>query len=130
SGLLPSRIQDECRHPERILVGHPFNPVYLLPLVEVVPGARTSSDAVEKAADFYRRIGMRPLNVRHEIEGYISDRLQEAIWREALPLVADPIATTEEIDDALVSVSALRRAFMSSFLFLHLSGGDVCLHSS
>jgi len=124
SGLLPSRIQDECRHPERILVGHPFNPVYLLPLVEVVPGARTSSDAVEKAADFYRRIGMRPLNVRHEIEGYISDRLQEAIWREALHLVADGIATTEEIDDAIVYGPGLRWAFMGTFLALHLAGGE------
>ena len=124
SGLLPSRIQARCRHPERVLIGHPFNPVYLLPLVEVVAGERTRPSAVKKAIAFYRRLGMRPLRVQHEIAGYISDRLQEALWREALHLVADGVATTEEIDSAIVFGPGLRWAFMGTFLAFHLAGGD------
>ncbi|HEX3630101.1 MAG TPA: L-carnitine dehydrogenase [Candidatus Dormibacteraeota bacterium] len=124
SGLLPSRIQAGCADPQRVLIGHPFNPTYLLPLVEVVPGKRTSPRAIAKAATFYRRLGMRPLCVKQEIEGYISDRLQEALWREALHMVADGVATTEEIDDAIVYGPGLRWAFMGTFLAFHLAGGD------
>jgi carnitine 3-dehydrogenase len=124
SGLLPSRIQARCRHPERVVIGHPFNPVYLLPLVEVVPGARTKPATIKRASAFYRSLGMRPLHVRREIEGYISDRLQEAIWREALHLIADGVATTKEIDDAIVYGPGLRWAFMGAFLSLHMAGGD------
>jgi len=124
SGLLPTRIQARCRHSERVLIGHPFNPVYLLPLVEVVAGERTKAGAVNKASAFYRRLGMRPLHVQHEIAGYISDRLQEALWREALHLVADGVATTEEIDAAIVFGPGLRWAFMGTFLAFHLAGGD------
>ena len=124
SGLLPTRIQARCRHPERVLIGHPFNPVYLLPLVEVVAGERTKPGAVKKASAFYRRLGMRPLHVKSEIAGYISDRLQEALWREALHLVADGVATTEEIDAAIVFGPGLRWAFMGTFLGFHLAGGD------
>ncbi|EWY37739.1 3-hydroxybutyryl-CoA dehydrogenase [Skermanella stibiiresistens SB22] len=123
SGLLPSRIQSECRHPERVVIGHPFNPVYLLPLVEVVPGERTAAETVERAAAFYRSIGMRPLRMRKEIEGYLSDRLQEALWREALHLVNEGIATTEDIDDAIVYGPGLRYAFMGTCLTFHLAGG-------
>ena len=124
SGLLPSRIQARCRHPERVLIGHPFNPVYLLPLVEVVAGSRTRLAAVKRAEAFYLRLGMRPLRVDHEIAGYISDRLQEALWREALHMVADGVATTEEIDAAIVFGPGLRWAFMGTFLAFHLAGGD------
>ena len=124
SGLLPSRIQGRCRHPERVLIGHPFNPVYLLPLVEVVAGRRTRPAAVKQAEAFYTRLGVRPLRVDHEIAGYISDRLQEALWREALHLVADGVATTEEIDAAIVFGPGLRWAFMGTFLAFHLAGGD------
>lgn len=124
SGLLPSRIQARCEHPERVLIGHPFNPVYLLPLVEVIAGKRTKPAAIKRANAFYRRLGMRPLQVQHEIPGYISDRLQEALWREALHLVADGIATTQEIDDAIVYGPGLRWAFMGTFLAFHLAGGD------
>jgi carnitine 3-dehydrogenase len=124
SGLLPTRIQARCRHPERVVIGHPFNPVYLLPLVEVVAGELTKPGAVKKASAFYRRLGMRPLHVQHEIAGYISDRLQEALWREALHLVADGVATTEEIDSAIVFGPGLRWAFMGTFLAFHLAGGD------
>ncbi len=124
SGLLPSRIQAGCVRPSRVLVGHPFNPVYLLPLVEIVPGERTEETTVARTMAFYRSLGMRPLHVRNEIEGYISDRLQEALWREALHLVADGIATTAEIDDAIVYGPGLRWAFMGTCLTFHLAGGE------
>ncbi len=124
SGLLPSRIQADCAHAERVVIGHPFNPVYLLPLVEVLGGERTAATAIEAAMAFYRRLGMRPLRVRKEIPGYISDRLQEAIWREALHMVADGSATTDEIDDAIVYGPGLRWALMGPCLTFHLAGGD------
>jgi len=128
SGLMPSRIQADCRYPDRVLIGHPFNPVYLLPLVELVGGKQTTATTIERASSFYRQIGMRPLHVRTEIEGYISDRLQEAIWREALHMVADGVATTEEIDDAIVYGPGLRWSFMGSFLSLHMAGGNAGMH--
>jgi carnitine 3-dehydrogenase len=124
SGLLPSRFQADCVHPERVVVGHPFNPVYLLPLVEVLGGEKTAPDSIERAAAFYKSIGMRPLKVRTEIPGYIADRLQEALWRELLHLVADGVATTAEIDDAIRFGPGLRWAFMGTSLIYHLAGGD------
>ncbi len=124
SGLLPSRLQAKCSRPERVLVGHPFNPVYLLPLVEIVGGERTAHDAIERAIAFYRSIGMRPLHVRIEVEGFIADRLMEALWREALWLVNDGQATTEEIDAAIVYGCGLRWSLMGTFLTFHLAGGD------
>ena len=123
SGLLPSRLQSGCRHPERILVGHPFNPVYLLPLVEVVAGRETSPACVERAVAFYDDLVMHPLVVRNEIEGYLSDRLQEALWREILHLVNDGVATTGELDDAVVYGPGLRWAAMGTNLTFHLAGG-------
>jgi carnitine 3-dehydrogenase len=124
SGLLPSRFQADCRHPERILVGHPFNPVYLLPLVEVLGGEKTGAPAIAAAIAFYRRIGMRPLEVRCEVPGYIADRLQEAMWREALHLVADGVCGTADIDDAIRFGPGLRWSFFGSCLIYHLAGGD------
>jgi carnitine 3-dehydrogenase len=124
SGLMPTRLQADCEHPERVLIGHPFNPVYLLPLVEVVGGERTTTSSIKRASAFYRRLGMRPLHVRTEIEGYLADRLQEALWREALHMVADGVATTQEIDDAIVYGPGLRWAFMGTFLTFHIAGGD------
>jgi carnitine 3-dehydrogenase len=124
SGLLPSRFQADCVHSERVVVGHPFNPVYLLPLVEVLGGEKTAPEAIERAAVFYKSIGMRPLKVRTEIPGYIADRLQEALWRELLHLVADGVATTAEIDDAIRFGPGLRWAFMGTSLIYHLAGGD------
>ncbi len=124
SGLLPSRLQAACRHPERLVVGHPFNPVYLLPLVEVVGGRQTTPAAVERAMAFYAGLGMRPLQVRSEVEGFIADRLMEALWREALWLVNDGHATTEEIDAAVVYGCGLRWSLMGTFLTFHLAGGE------
>ncbi len=124
SGLLPSRIQANCRHPERVVIGHPFNPVYLMPLVEVLGGQATRPSALDIAFDFYRGIGMSPLRVRQEIPGYIADRLQEALWREALHLINDGIATTKDIDEAISNGPGVRWAFMGTCLTFHLAGGD------
>jgi len=124
SGLLPSRLQAGCRHPERVFIAHPFNPVYLLPLVELVGGERTAADTLARAQAFYRHLGMRPLVVRKEIEGYIADRLMEALWREALHLVNDGVATTEEVDAAVTYGAGLRWALMGTYLTFHLAGGE------
>ncbi len=124
SGLLPSRLQAGCAHPERIVVGHPFHPVYLLPLVEVVAGERTSAATVDASCDAYRSLGMQPLVVRREIEGYVADRLQEALWREALWLVARGVATPQDVDDAIVYGPGLRWAGLGPTAVFHLAGGD------
>jgi carnitine 3-dehydrogenase len=124
SGLLPSRFQADCKHPERVLVGHPFNPVYMLPLVEVLGGDKTDAKFIDLAADFYRRISMRPLKVKVEVPGYIADRLQEALWREALHLIADGVCTTSDIDDAIRFGPGLRWSFFGTCLIYHLAGGD------
>lgn len=124
SGLLPSEFQAECAHADRVLVGHPFNPVYLLPLVEVLGGRKTDAAAIEAAIAFYREIGMYPLHVRTEIEGFLSDRLQEALWRENLHMINDGVATTAEMDDAIVYGPGLRWAFMGVNKTFALAGGD------
>ena len=124
SGLLPTNFQADCKHPERVLVGHPFNPVYMLPLVEVLGGQKTAPAAIETAVDFYKRIGMRPLKVKVEVPGYIADRLQEALWREALHLIADGVCTTGDIDDAIRFGPGLRWSFFGTCLIYHLAGGD------
>lgn len=124
SGFLPTRLAEGCHHPERLLIGHPFNPVYLLPLVEVVAGQATGPDAVAAAVEHYDDLVMHPLIVRNEIEGYLSDRLQEALWREVLHLVNDGVATTAELDDAVVYGPGLRWAAMGTNLTFHLAGGD------
>ena len=123
SGLLPSALQTEMDRPERLVVGHPFNPVYLLPLVEVVGGQLSSGAAVDRAADVYRAVGMRPLRLSKEIDGFVADRLLEALWREALWLVHDGVATVEEIDDAIRFGAGLRSSFMGTFLTYRIAGG-------
>ena len=124
SGLLPSDMQHGLAHPERMLVGHPFNPVYLLPLVEIVGGRATSAAAVERASRVYASIGMKPLVVGKEIDAFIGDRLQEALWREALWLVHDGIATVEEIDDVIRCSFGLRWAQMGVFQVYRVAGGE------
>ncbi|MEA3237150.1 L-carnitine dehydrogenase [Pseudomonas mosselii] len=124
SGLLPSEFYESATHPERCVVGHPFNPVYLLPLVEIVGGRNTSPDAIEAAKTIYTALGMRPLHVRKEVPGFIADRLLEALWREALHLVNDGVASTGEIDDAIRFGAGLRWSFMGTFLTYTLAGGD------
>jgi carnitine 3-dehydrogenase len=121
SGLLPSALADGMAHPERLTVGHPFNPVYLLPLVEL---CSPSADTAERAAAFYRSVGMHPLVVRREIDGFVADRLLEALWREALWLVKDDVATVGEIDDAIRYGPGLRWSLMGTFLLYRIAGGE------
>lgn len=124
SGILPSTLQADCtNHPERVIVAHPFNPVYLMPLVELVGGQKTDALFVEKARVFYDGMNMKPLVVKKEIEGHIADRLMEAIWREGLHIVNDGIATTEEVDASIIYGPGLRWALMGPFLTLHMGGG-------
>lgn len=124
SGFKPTDLQSELEHPERLVVGHPFNPVYLLPLVEVVGGATTSDSSVQQAMDLYNSVGMKPLHVRVEIDAFIADRLLEAVWREALWLINDGVATTEEIDDAICYGFGLRWAQMGLYETYRVAGGE------
>ena len=124
SGIRPSDLQAEMRHPQRLVVGHPFNPVYLLPLVEVVGGARTSESAIERAMGWFSAAGMSPLRVRSDIDGFVADRLMEALWREALWLVHDGVATVSEIDDTMRLGFGLRWAQMGVFQTYATAGGE------
>jgi carnitine 3-dehydrogenase len=124
SGLLPTRLQSAMRHPQRFVVGHPFNPVYLLPLVEVCGGEQTEAATVNTAADVYRSVGMRPLLLDTEIDGFVADRLMEALWREALWLVHDGVATVSQIDDAIRFGAGLRWSAMGTFLVYRMAGGE------
>jgi carnitine 3-dehydrogenase len=124
SGLRPSVLAEQMEHPERFVVGHPFNPVYLLPLVELCAGDLTAPSMVERAASVYRALGMHPLALRHEIDGFIADRLLEALWREALWLVHDDVASVAEVDDAIRYGAGLRWAIMGTFLTYRLAGGE------
>lgn len=124
SGLLPTDLQSSMRHPERLVVAHPFNPVYLLPLVEIVGGRRTSPETIVRAKLFYADIGMKPLHVRKEIEAFIGDRLLEAAWREALWLLHDDVASAEEIDDVVRYSFGLRWAQMGTFMTYRIAGGE------
>ena len=110
-------------HPERLVVGHPYNPVYLLPVVEVVGGEATPIETVREAQGIYAGIGMHPVHVRVEIDAFIGDRLLEAVWREALWLVNDGVATTQEIDDVMTYGFGLRWAQMGLFETYRVAGG-------
>jgi len=123
SGLAISAVQSECRHPERVVLGHPFNPPHLIPLVEVVGGAQTSAEAIARAMAFYSAIGKRPIHVRREVKGHIANRLQAALWREAFHLVEQGVASVADIDTAIAHGPGLRWALMGPFMNLHLSGG-------
>jgi len=124
SGIMPSDLQSEMQHPERLIVAHPFNPVYLLPVVEVVAGTKTQADSVERAKLFYASLGMKPIHVRKEIEAFVADRLLEAIWRESLWLIKDGITTTEELDDIVRFGFGLRYAQMGVFETYRIAGGE------
>ncbi len=123
SGLLPSRIFSKCKYPERALIGHPFNPVYLLPAVEIVPGKKTSKKFINQAKKFYQSISMNPIMIKKELPGYLSDRLQEALWREGLHIINEGYATTKDLDRAIEDGPGLRWSLMGTFLTFHLAGG-------
>ena len=123
SGLLPTRIFSKCKNPYRAMIGHPFNPVYLLPAVEIVPGRKTSNQFLNKAKNFYESISMNPIMVKKELPGYLSDRLQEALWREGLHIINEGKATTKDLDRAIEDGPGLRWSLMGTFLTFHLAGG-------
>lgn len=124
SGLTMTEIQTRCQTPERTVVGHPFNPPYLLPLVEVVGGEKTSQDAINWAEQFYKAAGKVPLVLTKEIPGFVATRLQEALWREALHMVANGEATPEQIDLALINGPGPRLALMGQCMAFHVACGE------
>ena len=125
SGLLPTKIQSACKNPARFIIAHPFNPVYLLPLVELVKGKKTKNNFIKKSEIFYRSLGMQPLIVKKEIEGYLSDRLQESMWRESLHIINENLASTDDLDKAIINGPGLRWSLMGTFLTFHLAGGGL-----
>jgi carnitine 3-dehydrogenase len=124
SGLTMTEIQQKCPSPERTVVGHPFNPPYLLPLVEIVGGARTAPAAVQWAHDFYAAAGKAPLVMKKEIPGFVATRLQEALWREALHMVANGEATPGDIDTALINGPGPRLAVQGQCMAFHVACGE------
>jgi carnitine 3-dehydrogenase len=123
SGILISSIQDAAKHPERVVLGHPFSPPHLIPLVEVLGGKLTSNDAVERTLAFYASTGKKPIRIRREIKGHVTNRLQAAIWQEAFWLVEQGIATVADIDTAISHGPGLRWALLGAFLNLEIAGG-------
>ena len=124
SGLLPTDIQAKMMTPERMFVAHPYNPVYLLPLVELVAGRATAPETLARAADLYRSVSMHPVIIRKEIDAFVGDRLLEAVWREALWLVKDDVCTVAELDDIITHSFGLRWAQMGLFQTYVLGGGE------
>lgn len=124
SGLLPSRLASWCtRHPERVIIGHPFNPVHLMPLVEVVGTSATPTDLIGRALTFYRSLGKRPIHLQQEVPGHLANRLQAALWREAYSLVERGVASVADIDAAVAHGPGLRWALLGPLVNQHLSGG-------
>ena len=125
SGLLPTKIYSKCRNPARTMIGHPFNPVYLCPGVEVVAGKKTKTKFLNKANKFYKSISMNPIIVKKELPGFLADRLQEALWREGLHIINEGYATTKDLDRAIEDGPGLRWSLMGTFLTFHLAGGKL-----
>ena len=123
SGLLPTKIYSKCKNPARGMIGHPFNPVYLCPGVEIVAGKKTNKNFLNKANKFYKSISMNPILVKKELPGYLADRLQEALWREGLHIINEGYATTKDLDRAIEDGPGLRWSLMGTFLTFHLAGG-------
>jgi carnitine 3-dehydrogenase len=124
SGLLISRITAKCRHPERCVIGHPFNPPHLIPLVEVVGGAKTSPKAIDDAMAFYRGCAKHPIHIKKEVLGHVANRLQVALWREVINLVAEGVVSVADADAAIAFGPGLRWALMGPSLTFHLAGGE------
>lgn len=124
SGLLMTEIQKATENPERCITAHPWNPPLLIPLVEIVPGEETSEETVDKTVEIMEELGKSPVRVRKEVPGFIGNRLQMAVWREACDLVDRGVCTVEEVDKALSAGPGIRWAFMGPHLTLHLGGGE------
>src|SRR3977135_1854188 len=123
SGITASVMQSQCKHPERIVIGHPFNPPHIIPLVEVVGGAKTSPDAIQQAIAFYASIGKKPIYLRKEFPGHVANRLQAALYREILYLIQQGVWSVSEADDAVSYGPGLRWGVMGQSLQWHLAGG-------
>src|SRR6266436_3789473 len=123
SGITPSVIQSQCKHPERVVIGHPFNPPHIVPLVEVVGGGKTSPEVVQQAIAFYASIGKKPIYLRKEFPGHVANRLQAALYREVLYLVQQGVLSVAEADDAVSYGPGLRWGVMGPSLLWHLGGG-------
>ncbi len=124
SGLLPTDIQAKMQYPERMFVAHPYNPVYLLPLVEIVGGRQTSKETIARTHKAYEQIGMKPITIRKEIDAFVGDRLLETVWREALWLIKDDVCTVEELDDIMRYSFGMRWAQMGLFQTYRIAGGE------
>ena len=124
SGFGMSDMQVDCTQPERTVVGHPFNPPYLIPLVEVVGGTATSPEVVAWTSEFFRSAGKSVITMQREVPGFVANRLQEALWREALHMVAAGEATVEQIDQSIVDGPGLRWPIQGPCLTFHLAGGQ------
>lgn len=123
STLPPTAMQERCRHPGRLVLGHPFNPPHLIPLVEVVGGRQTAPETVDRAIRFYSAIGKHPIRLKKEMPGHVSNRLQAAIWREAAYLVEQGVVSVADVDAAVSQGPGLRWAIMGPIMTYHLGGG-------
>jgi carnitine 3-dehydrogenase len=123
SGITPSVIQSQCKHPERVLIGHPFNPPHIIPLVEVVGGSKTSPDAIQQAISFYASIGKKPIHLKKELPGHVANRFQAALYREMLYLIEQGVLSVEDTDAAVCYGPGLRWGVMGQSLQWHLGGG-------
>jgi carnitine 3-dehydrogenase len=124
SGFGVTALQAAMQRPDRLVIGHPFNPPHLIPLVEVVGGGRTSDCAVQWALEFYRHVGKRPIHIRKEVTGHLANRLQAALWREAVHLIAEDVASVADIDTAIAYGPGLRWAIMGPNITFALAGGE------
>src|ERR1700754_4128969 len=124
SGITMTVMQAECRHPERTVIGHPFNPPHLIPLVEVVGGQRTAPETIERAMAFYASIGKKPVHLRKELPGHVANRLQAALYREVVHLIDQGVLGVADADDAVSWGPGLRWGVMGPSLLWHLGGGE------
>jgi 3-hydroxyacyl-CoA dehydrogenase len=124
SGLTMSTIQSACKHPERCVIGHPFNPPHVIPLVEVVGGAKTSPETIQRTLSFYASIGKKPIHVRKEVVGHVANRLQAAIYREVVYLISQGVLDVADSDTAVCWGPGLRWGVMGPNLLFHLGGGQ------
>ena len=123
SGLLANKMQEGLKYPERFVVAHPFNPPHLIPLVELVPGPQTSEGVLRRTHEFYTALGKIPIVLRKEVPGHIANRLAVAVWREAIDLVANGVASLEDVDKALYAGPGLRWSSMGQHMIYHVNGG-------
>ena len=124
SGLLMTRVQEKTAHPGRCLIAHPFNPPHLIPLVELVPGEKTASEFLDGMKAFFQSLGKTPIVLKKEVPGHIANRLAAALWREAIDIVLQGIASVEDVDKAVCAGPGLRWALMGQHMIYHLGGGQ------